>query len=43
MPARIEDVGPDTYRARYLTPLGRESQPLTAFQRAALVEVVGRD
>jgi methyltransferase (TIGR00027 family) len=39
----IEDVGPDTYRARYLTPLGRESQPLTEFQRAALVEVVGRD
>jgi methyltransferase (TIGR00027 family) len=39
----IEDVGPDTYRARYLAPLGRESQPLTEFQRAALVEVVGRD
>ena len=38
----IEDVGPDTYRARYLTPLGRESQPLTEFQRAALVEVAAR-
>ena len=38
----IEDVGPDTYRARYLTPLGRESQSLTEFQRAALVEVEER-
>jgi len=37
----IEDVGPATYRDRYLRPLGREDQPLAEFQRAALVEVVG--
>jgi len=39
----IEDVGASEYRERYLTPLGREREPLTEFQRAALVEVVGRD
>jgi methyltransferase (TIGR00027 family) len=38
----VEDVGAGDYRARYLAPLGREAQPLTEFQRAALVEVVGR-
>jgi O-methyltransferase involved in polyketide biosynthesis len=37
----IEDVGPDTYRDRYLRPLGRQDQPLAEFQRAALVEVIG--
>lgn len=34
----VEDVGPATYRDRYLRPLGREPQPLAEFQRAALVE-----
>jgi methyltransferase (TIGR00027 family) len=37
----IEDVGPTTYRDRYLRPLGRQDQPLAEFQRAALVEVTG--
>jgi methyltransferase (TIGR00027 family) len=35
----VEDVGPTTYRNRYLRPLGRQGQPLAEFQRAALVEV----
>ncbi|HKA61935.1 MAG TPA: SAM-dependent methyltransferase [Methylomirabilota bacterium] len=35
----VEDVGPTTYRDRYLRPLGRQEQPLAEFQRAALVEV----
>lgn len=35
----LEDVGPTTYRDRYLRPLGRQAQPLAEFQRAALVEV----
>jgi methyltransferase (TIGR00027 family) len=35
----VEDVGPTTYRDRYLRPLGRQDQPLAEFQRAALVEV----
>jgi methyltransferase (TIGR00027 family) len=39
----VEDVGASDYRERYLTPLGRGQEPLTEFQRAALVEVVGRD
>jgi len=39
----IEDVGASEYRERYLTPRGRGREPLTEFQRAALVEVVGRD
>ena len=38
----IEDVGAATYRERYLSPLGRESEPLAEFQRAALVEITGR-
>jgi methyltransferase (TIGR00027 family) len=38
----VEDVGASDYRERYLTPLGRGQEPLTEFQRAALVEVVGR-
>ena len=39
----VEDVGASDYRERYLTPLGRGQEPLTEFQRAALVEGVGRD
>ena len=35
----IEDVGADAYRARYLEPLGRGHEPLSEFQRAALVRV----
>jgi methyltransferase (TIGR00027 family) len=38
----VEDVGAREYRERYLVPLGRGEQPLTEFQRAALVEIVGR-
>jgi methyltransferase (TIGR00027 family) len=38
----VEDVGASDYRERYLTPLGRGQEPLTEFQRAALVEVVRR-
>jgi methyltransferase (TIGR00027 family) len=37
--ALIEDVGADTYRGRYLTPLGRGHEPLSDFQRAALAEI----
>ncbi len=37
----IEDVGASTYRARYLDPLGRGDEPLSDFQRAALVRVAG--
>lgn len=37
----IEDVGAGEYRARYLAPLGRGHEPLSEFQRAALVEVSG--
>ena len=36
-----EDVGPRTYRERYLRPLGRGHEPLAEFQRAAVVEVTG--
>lgn len=39
--ALIEDVGADEYRARYLAPLGRGQEPLSEFQRAALVRVGG--
>jgi methyltransferase (TIGR00027 family) len=35
----IEDVGAEEYRARYLAPIGRGHEPLSEFQRAALVEV----
>jgi methyltransferase (TIGR00027 family) len=35
----IEDVGADTYRDRYLTPLGRGHEPLSDFQRTALAEI----
>ena len=38
----IEDVDSSTYRERFLTPLGREQEPLAEFQRAALVEIVGQ-
>jgi methyltransferase (TIGR00027 family) len=38
----IEDVGASAYRDRYLTPLGRGQEPLSEFQRAALVEIAGR-
>jgi hypothetical protein len=37
----IEDVGANTYRDRYLIPLGRGQEPLAEFQRAAVVEVAG--
>jgi methyltransferase (TIGR00027 family) len=37
----IEDVGASTYRARYLDPIGRGREPLSEFQRAALVRVAG--
>lgn len=37
----VEDVGASTFRDRYLTPLGRGEEPLTEFQRAALVEITG--
>jgi methyltransferase (TIGR00027 family) len=40
--ALLEDVGASEYRARYLTPVGREREPLSEFQRAALVEVCGQ-
>jgi len=35
----IDDVGAGAYRARYLEPLGRGREPLSEFQRAALVRV----
>jgi methyltransferase (TIGR00027 family) len=38
----VEDVGASTLRDRYLTPLGRGQEPLTEFQRAALVEISGQ-
>ena len=38
----VEDVGAREYRERYLAPLGRGNEPLTEFQRAALVDVIGR-
>jgi methyltransferase (TIGR00027 family) len=38
----VEDVGAREYRERYLRPLGRGEEPLTEFQRAALVEIVER-
>lgn len=38
----IEDVDARIYRERYLNPLGRGQEPLSEFQRAALVEVAGR-
>jgi len=37
----VEDVDAAAYRERYLAPLGRGEEPLTEFQRAALVEIVG--
>ncbi len=37
----IEDVGASVYRERYLVPVGRGHEPLSEFQRAALVEVSG--
>jgi methyltransferase (TIGR00027 family) len=40
--ALIEDVDARRYRERYLSPLGRGQEPLSEFQRAALVEVAGR-
>jgi methyltransferase (TIGR00027 family) len=40
--ALVEDVGADAYRERYLAPRGRGHEPLSEFQRAALVEVPGR-
>jgi methyltransferase (TIGR00027 family) len=36
--APIEDVGASEYRERYLAPVGRGREPLSGFQRAALVE-----
>jgi methyltransferase (TIGR00027 family) len=38
----LEDVGADTYRERFLVPLGRGREPVSDFQRAALVEVAGQ-
>jgi len=35
----IEDVGPETYRERYLDPRGRGAEPLSEFQRAAQARV----
>ncbi len=40
--ALVEDVGADTYRARYLTPRGRGGEPLSEYQRAALASVGAR-
>lgn len=37
----MEDVGASAYRERYLMPLGRGHEPLSEFQRAALVEIAG--
>ena len=37
----IEDVGAGAYRERYLDPRGRGHEPLSEFQRAALVRVAG--
>jgi hypothetical protein len=34
----MEDVGAAEYRERYLAPVGRGHEPLSEFQRAALVE-----
>jgi methyltransferase (TIGR00027 family) len=39
----IEDVGATTNRERYLIPLGRGQEPLSEFQRAALVEIIARE
>ena len=38
--ALVEDVGANTYRERYLAPRGRGREPLSEFQRAALVEAL---
>ncbi len=38
----IEDLGASAYRERYLMPLGRGHEQLSEFQRAALVEIPGR-
>lgn len=38
----IEDVDATAYRERYLAPVGRGHEPLSEFQRAALVEVSGQ-
>jgi methyltransferase (TIGR00027 family) len=38
----IEDVGASAFRERYLAPVGRGHEPLSEFQRAALVEVSGQ-
>jgi methyltransferase (TIGR00027 family) len=38
----VEDVGASEYRGRYLAPQGRGLEPLTEFQRAALVEIMKR-
>jgi methyltransferase (TIGR00027 family) len=35
----IEDVGAHEYRERFLQPLGRASEPLAEFQRAAVAQV----
>ena len=37
----IDDVGASGYRERYLDPLGRGHEPLSEFQRAALVRIAG--
>jgi hypothetical protein len=37
----IEDIGASTYRERYLEPVGRGHEPLSEFQRAALVRIAG--
>jgi len=40
--ALIEDVGPSTYRERYLDPRCRGKEPLSEFQRAARARVTGQ-
>jgi len=35
----LEDVGASAYRERYLEPIGRGHEPLSEFQRAALVRI----
>ena len=37
----VEDVGATGYRERYLAPLGRGREPLSEFQRVALVRIAG--
>ena len=37
----VEDVGATGYRERYLDPLGRGHEPLSEFQRVALVRIGG--